>query len=243
MKTFFRSAMMAATLAIGAMGLGAAPAAAATLTTTSATLGASDVGTTFTVDFSCSAPLGCSGGVPQGTLSGWAEFRLTGFDNTTQPGETWWDFEVRIRNTSNALAGGFLTALGFAADPNAILDGVWNANSDGINWNGGAGSIPGFSTTELCLRNGNNCSAANEHDMIPGRQDRMGFSLTTTSGSSLLLSNFVMRFAGNNVTGGSYATAGTIRGGITPVPLPAAGGMLLLGLAGLALVRRGRKAA
>ncbi len=101
MKTFLKATVMAATLALGAMGLGVTSAAAATITSTSATLTGSDVGTTFTVDFAC--PSASCSGTPYGILGAWAAFKLTG--HTVNGTEVWWDFELTIRNTSSWLRG------------------------------------------------------------------------------------------------------------------------------------------
>lgn len=241
MNNYIRSTLMAATMALGALGLGLTSASAATITSTSATVSGSDVGTSWEVNYICSAAFPCNGGTPFGTLGARTTFSL--LEYVEDAGMAYWKIDLTIRNTSNLLAGGFLTAIGFSTDPDAVIDSFWDANSVLADWVVGNGSIPGFGNTEICVYDGNNCSAANDHVMTPGTQDRVTFWLETdlSDGSSLTFSDFAARWAGNAVTEGSFDAGGTIK--VAPVPLPAAGGLLLLGLGGLALLRRGRKAA
>ncbi len=240
MKSCIKSVVLAATLALGTFGSGLSAVSAATVTPGTATVTAADTAFSWTVNFICSAALPCNGGNPGVTLQARAIFTLQAV--TIVGSETFWDIGLVLRNNSFLSAGGFLTAMGFATDPDATLSGVWDANADGINWAGGPGSIPGFGTTELCVFDGNNCAAANEQDMDPAQQDRIGFTLTTGLVDTLTFSDFAVKWAGVGLDGGSsYDAGGTIS--VAPVPLPAAGGLLLAGLAGLALLNRKRKAA
>jgi hypothetical protein len=239
MKKSFKTTVLAAAMALTTVAIGSASVSAATITPTSATVGSGDVGTSWTVDFICSSALPCNGGDPLVNLGARAIMTLTGY--TIDGDNIVWDVQMVIRNTSFLNAGGFLTALGFATDPDAVLSDVWDANADGINWAGGDGSIPGFGNTELCVYDGNNCAAANNHLMTPATQDRFGFSLTTALVNTLSFTDFAVKWAGTAVTGISYESGGTIS--VAPVPLPAAGGLLLAGLAGLAALRRKQKAA
>ena len=191
------------------------------------------------MNFICSVALPCNAGNPGVTLQARAIFKVTGV--TVVGNETFWDLELIIKNNSFLNAGGFLTALDFATDPDAELTDVWDANANGINWSGGDGSIPGFGNTELCVLDGNNCWAANNHGMTPNTQDRLGFSLTTGLVNSLSFTDFAVKWAGVGQSEGSFEDSGTVL--VAPVPLPAAIGLLLAGMAGLAALRRKRKAA
>ena len=124
------------------------------------------------------------------------------------------------------------------ADAKKMVDGVFAAITAAAA-KGDEVSIPGFGNTELCVFDGNNCSAANNHAVIPATQDRIGFTLTTGLVDELSFTDFAVKWAG--VGRDSFEAGGSIS--VAPVPLPAAGGLLLAGLAGLVALRRKRIAA
>ncbi len=238
MKNIFKSTALAAGFALTALGMIATPASAATVTTSSATVTTADSGFSWTVDFICSTALPCNGGDPGMTLSAQAVFTLTSV--VTSATDVVWGINLVVSN--NSTVAGFLTAMGFATDPDAAMGSVTDSNADGIVFAGGTGAIPGFGT-ELCVWDGANCSAAGNHSMTQGVSDTMNFVLTTLgTGASLTFDNFAVKVAGAGLDGGSFEFGGTIgEQPPAPVPLPAAGGLLLAGLGGLLLLRRKQK--
>ncbi len=232
MKTLLRAAF----LALGLMGVGSVPATAASVTSTSATVTTADTGFKWTVDFICSAALPCYGGNPGTTLAGKAVFTLTSV--TTSSGNRNWAISLSLSNTGLA---GAITAMGFGTNPNATMGSVSDSSGDGIVFGGGSGSIPGFSGTELCVWDYYNCSSTWQQGLTKGKTDTMSFVLRTSSTiTALTFSDFAARVAGVGAYCRDYSMGGTIR--VAPVPLPASGGLLLLGLGALALLRRRRAA-
>ena len=226
-----------ATVAVIAAATWAGAGSASTITSTSVLLTTSDVGTSWTVDYTCTYDPACAGASAQ------ANFTLTTVATTAT--QVKWGFNVVFSNTSTSSAGGFLTSTGFNTGPNATMSGFTNYSGGGdlaTNWHGGAGSVPGMST-ELCIWDGSNCSASNTHTMTPGNTDKVSFTLTTGLQTSLTMDNFAVKEAGvGPCDGTSYEFGGKVRVP-APVPLPAGGLMLVGGLGALGAARRRRKAA
>ena len=235
MKHLMRKTVLAAGFALAALGM--TTANAATVTTTSASVTNADAGFSWTVNFICSAALPCNGGNPGVTLTASAVFTLTSV--ITSASTVQWGINLVLSNTGT---DGFLTAMGFNTDPNAVLGSLVDSALDGIVFSGGAGAIPGFNT-ELCVWDGNSCTAANDHDLTTGLSDTMSFVLTTGLSSVLDFTNFAVKVAGAGQSDGSFEFGGTIGTTPAPVPLPAAGGLLLVGLGALVALRRKQKAA
>jgi hypothetical protein len=225
-----KSTAIAAGLMLSALVGFTAPATAATLTDTSATLTTADANFSWTVDFICSSALPCNGGDPVDTLTASAVFTLTSVSNGA------WAFNLVLTNTSASAVEGFLTALGFNTDPNATMTNFVDSDADGIQFVGGSGAIPGYNT-ELCVWEGPVCQGGGpDHSLTSGKSDTMSFVLNTAvDAASLMFSNFAVKVQGAGPEGGSYEFGGRIP---APVPLPAAGGLLLAGLGGLALLKR-----
>ena len=237
MRNIMRKTALAAGFALAALGMTAANAA--TVTSTSASVTGADAGFSWTVDFICSPTLPCNE-TPTVTLTARAVFTLTSV--LVNASTVTWGINLVLTNTSASGVGGALTAMGFNTDPDAVLSGIVDSAADGTVFSGGSGGsagIPGFKT-ELCVWDGNNCRAANEKTMTAGDTNTMSFILTTAGlGTLLSFDNFAVKVAGAGLPQ-SYEFGGTIP---APVPVPAAGGLLLLGLGALAALRRKQKAA
>lgn len=237
-----RSTAVAAGLLLGALVGFTAPVTAATFTDTTASLTQpTDVGVSWTVDFICSTALPCNGGGDPGagnTIEGTATFTLT--SAVQGASSIIWGVQVVLSNTSASGVPGWISALGFNTDPDAVMSDFFDSDADGIVFAGGDGSIPSYNT-ELCAWDGSNCQGGgNDHSMTAGTTNTMSFLLTTAgTASALMFSNFAIKVQGAGTTGDSFEMGGTIR--VAPVPLPAAGGLLLAGLAGLALLKRKRR--
>jgi hypothetical protein len=234
MAKIFKNMALAALVS---MAVGAGSASAATLTPGSVSVTSADANFSWIVDFSCTAAAPCVGGTPPGDLAAKAIFTLTSV--VVGPANVRWAIDLTLANVSASGVAGFLTALGFAADPTATMTAFLN-NASGTNWSGGNGIIPGFASTELCVRDGTGCGDVSNNFMTAGVSDTMSFVLRTSGlNDSLTLTDFAVRMAGAGPADRRYQFGGTV----APIPLPAAGGMLLAGLAGLGLIRRKRKAA
>ncbi len=237
---FTKLKMFVATALIASFGAFLGPQAA-----TAATVSVGDVGSTVNVGFTCDAGDPCpdSGNSPLVDLSATAAFT---FDSFTDNGvSTFADFTVVLSNTSTD-GTSRITALGFATDPDGSIGSPVDGNADGINWNVGSGFISGFNgIVELCAFATNSCTSASggaSNGVQAGASDTFGFTLTFAGViDSFSIDNFAIKVASvENSNGGSYEFGGDE---IPPVPIPAAGFLLIGALGGLVGLRRRRKTA
>lgn len=189
------------------------------------TLTPDDVGTGFTVDFDY-----------VGVLRAQFDWVLTSVEKGV------WTFKVAIANLSSSTPdANRLVSFGFATSPDAtkikILD-------DGDDWEGvGYDPKAGFQTfgIEACLYAGKNCQGGSKDGLKGGETSSVTFSLTPKPATgSLTFDAFGVRYQSIDIRGrDSIAFEGFVRETPpSPVPLPAAGLMLLAGLGGLVLMRR-----
>ncbi len=226
-----------------------------------ATLSAADIGNSFDVSFLCEAGDDCpdSGNQPNADLSASATFTL---DNVMNVGSTTeFSLTVDITNTVLASAAGTnrITAFGFSSDPDAVISNPLN-NGDGLDWDVGAGFIPGFNgEVELCVFATNGCQSATggaSNGLQAEDSDTISFVLTTAAiETSITLGDFAIKFASATSTDGSFEFGGSSEceqgqfgpdcGEPTnPIPLPA-GLPLMLTIVGIGayMRKRSRKSA
>lgn len=144
-----------------------------------------------------------------------------------------WSFSVLIDNlSSNSPNLNRITSFGFATNPAPT-----NLTVSTSNWKGTtSGPIAaGYQTFGInaCVFNGQNCQGGGNTGVAGGAQRTVNFSFNYSGGSPLTFTSFATRWQSINVNGVTSIV-------LAPVPLPAAGWMLLAGLGGLAAFRRFR---
>ena len=145
------------------------------------------------------------------------------------------DLKITLTNTTSpASVGGWVSAIGFNTNP----DGTATMLTPGTYFTHLAQNVtfPGFSTIDVCVYDGNNCSSASNHSLTPGVSDTFTIRLTGSFGTipSLTLDGFTIKDAGNTITGQSYEFGPSTN----PVPEPASFLLMGSGLVGLVAWRR-----
>ncbi len=150
-------------------------------------------------------------------------------------GGTKWDFSVLVENNSTSTEVGAknsITSLGFTTDPAARDLVVSTADWDGTTSGPIAAGYQSFNI-DACVFNGSNCQGGQPNDGVKmGESLVLAFSFITDTVDPLNLSfeSFGLRFQGIGDADGSMV--------IAPIPVPAAGFLLLGALGGLAFLRR-----
>ena len=163
-------------------------------------------------------------------LSATENFNVTSVSSSTA------DIKITLTNTTSpASVGGFISAMGFDTTPSTtaslLVAGTYFTHLAQNT------TFPGFNTIDVCVYDGNNCSASGNHSLTPGVSDMFTLRLAGSFGEtpSLTLQNFVIKDAGNNINGQSFELGGSQS---APVPEPASLLLLGSGLAGMAYWRR-----
>lgn len=210
----------------------AAPAALAD----AITLGASNIGQSYTLNYN-----GFSGSTAISGLTGSTTFTLTGIsgDNYT--------FDYSVSNTSAApVTGSRISSFAFDTNPTiagATSTGAFAYTTLNSNYPNGIGTV------DVCFKDAltNSCSGGGSGGLTLGQTGTGSFTLSFSSPvSSLTLSNFAVRY--QSITGvagissasglGTLTSSGSTSTGGTAVPEPGMLGLFGLGLVGLALGRR-----
>ena len=195
------------------------------------TLDITDIGSSFTVDFNYFDTL-------------LAEFKWT----LTSIAGSVWNFTVDLdNNSSNSPNENRITSFGFSTTPNVT---VALTDTDGGLWTGvstdptaGYQNIAGG--IEDCVRSGaNNCQGGGGGGVSGGGTSSLGLALTQlTPSDTLTFDAFAVRFQSINVNGNTSLAFEGFVPPTTPIPLPAAGWLMVCALGGLAALRRRRQMA
>jgi hypothetical protein len=185
---------------------------------------ATDVGTVFTVDFNFADTL-------------LAEFIWT----LERVVNDVWSFSVEVLNKSTNLPDANRIA-SFAFGTTPVSTNITLTDDDGGVWRSAAtGTVTGagyqFFDLNACILSGPTCTGGGGGGVAGGQSSTVSFDLTADAGT-LLFGEFASRWQSINVNG---LTSTVVGGTPAPIPLPAAGWMLLAGLGGLGLVARRRR--
>ncbi len=161
-----------------------------------------------------------------------------------------WSFTVAAYNSSpNSLWSLFtsnrITSFGFATDAsigNLRVDG-WDA----LDWGASIGTFAAGYQNYGCVFDGPNCQASTLDGVSGGGHDAVDFSFNYGAEGPLTFTSFATQWQGTSVTDPNNprgtATSIVLASATAPVPLPAAGLLLLGALGGLALMSRRKGAA
>jgi MYXO-CTERM domain-containing protein len=199
------------------------------------TLGADDVGTSFTLNYNGFA----DGNVIEG-LGGSTTFTLTNVTATS------YSFDYSVANTTGDGLTSTISSFAFDTNPDIVSassTGAFNHTVLDSNYPNGIGNV------DVCFKAGfSNSCAGNSGGVTAGNTGAgsltLGFSEPV---SELTLDNFFVRYqsisGAGNVTSASGTVTGSSTSGGTPVPVSEPGMALLfgLGLAVLAAARRRRR--
>lgn len=201
------------------------------------TLGAGDVGTSFTVNYD-----GFDGSGQIAGLTGSTTLTLTSVTANS------FTFSYNVANTStDPITTSRISGFGFNTNPDitgATVTGAYNVVATDAN-------VPNIGSIDVCFKDGggtNSCAGGGSGGVALGGSGTGSMVLSFADAlTSLNLSDFFVRYQSITGTGANTPTSavgsGTISSssGGTPVPEPGMLGLFMIGAAGLLYGRRRRK--
>ena len=217
-------------VAAAGLAFGAAPALADPIT-----LDPTDVGQSYTFNYN-----GFSGDTSIGGLTAATTFTLTGTTANS------YAFSYSVANTTSTPLTSRVSSFAFNTDPtisSATSTGAFSFTTLDSNYPNGIGNV------DVCFKDAatGSCAGGGSGGLTTGATGTGNFTLNFSSPiSSLTLSDFFVRYqsitGAGNVTSANGAGTMTSTGG-TSVPEPGVLGMMLGGIAAIALLRRRRRRA
>lgn len=220
-----RSFIIASAAALAGLAVALPAQAALVLTSTSASLGAGDVGSTFTVNYN-----GNTGGTILDGLTAAGIFTLTSVGNSGKQ----FVFSYSIDNTSTTpVSASRIPIFGFNTGPD-----ITSASATGLFGAGvGSGNVPnGQPNVDVCFtsKSGGNCTGGGGGGLFIDDPAATGtFTLNFASApTTLTLDNFYIRYQSLATSANKADSAsglGTVVTTTPAVPEPATWGMMILG--------------